>query len=218
MDIERERFNMVEQQIRPWNVLDTGVLDILHVVKRERFVPSAYQRLALADTEIPLAGSTGARMFAPRIEARVMQALNIKPHEKVFEVGTGSGHMAALLGVHADHVWTMEINPQQAEAARVNLDRAGVTNVVVQTGNGLEGLPALAPFDALLISGALAEVPAALLSQLRSGGRLLAFVGQAPAMQVQLISRDGDKFTTKVLFETVVESLIDSAAKPAFVF
>jgi len=219
MNIERARFNMVEQQIRPWNVLDLDVLDLLYVVKREHFVPPAYKHLAFADTEIPLdTAASATRMFAPRVEARVLQALAMKPHEKVLEVGAGSGYMAGLLGAHADHVWTIEIDPKQAETARANLDRAGITNVVVKVGNGLVGLLEHASFDVIMLSGALAAIPATLLAQLKSGGRLFAFVGSAPAMQAQLITRSGDQFKTTVVFETVVESLIDPAAGSTFTF
>lgn len=218
MNIERARFNMVEQQIRPWDVLDMDVLNLLHVVKRERFVPVAYKSLAFADTEIPLNEATGARMLVPRVEARILQSLKMKPHEKVLQIGTGSGYMAALLGAHADRVWSVEIDPGLAETARASLERAGVTNVTVRVGNGLVGLLEQASFDVIMISGAVAEIPQTLLSQVKPGGRLFAFVGTAPAMQARLLTRSGNQFKTTVLFETVVETLTDPAVASTFSF
>ena len=218
MNFEQARFNMIEQQLRPARVLDPDVLDVLFVVKREEFVPPAHRRLAFADTEIPLAGAAGARMFSPRIEALALQALAMRKHENVLEVGTGSGYMAALLGAHADHVWSMEIDPELAETARENLRRAGVTNVVVETGNGLSGLPNHAPYDAIMISGSVARVPQVLLGQLKPGGRLFAIEGAAPAMEAVLYSRAGDSFRRVAVFETVVAPLTDAEPAPAFAF
>lgn len=216
MNLEQARFNMVEQQIRTWEVLDTDVLDLLFVVKREDFVPAAYSRLAFADAEIPLAA--GACMLAPKIEAHALQALAMKKHENVLEVGTGSGYMAALLAAHADHVWSVEINPTLAATARENLRRAGIGNVAVEVGNGLAGLAQHAPFDAIMISGAVSEVPQALLDQLKPGGRLFAIVGEAPLMEAQLITRNGDRFDSVNLFETVTEPLQATGAPNRFAF
>lgn len=218
MNFELARFNMIEQQLRPGKVLDPDVLDVLHVVKREEFVPPALRRLAFADTEVPLAGKDGARMCAPIVEAHALQALAMKKHENVLEVGTGSGYMAALLGAHADHVWSVEIDPQLTDTARENLRRAGVTNVTVETGNGLAGLAAHAPFDAIMVSGSLARVPQALLDQLKPGGRLFAFEGAAPAMQAVLYRRNADGFSRVAVFETVVAPLRSAEPAPAFAF
>jgi protein-L-isoaspartate(D-aspartate) O-methyltransferase len=217
MNFEQARFNMVEQQLRPAKVLDPDVLDMLFLVKREEFVPAAHRRLAFADTEIPLGGAA-ARMFSPIVEARALQALAMKRHENVLEVGTGSGYMAALLGTHADHVWSIEIDAELADTARENLRRAGVTNVVVETGNGLSGLAAHAPYDAIMVSGAVAGVPQVLLDQLKPGGRLFAIEGAAPAMQAALYTRAGDAFRRVAVFETVVASLLDAEPAPAFAF
>jgi protein-L-isoaspartate(D-aspartate) O-methyltransferase len=218
MNFEQARFNMIEQQLRPGKVLDPGVLETLFVVKREEFVPPAHRRLAFADTQIRLEGGSGACMFAPIVEALALQALAMKKHENVLEVGTGSGYMAALLGVHADHVWSVEIDPQLAATARENLRRAGITNVVVETGNGLSGLPAHAPFDAIMVSGAVAEVPAVLLEQLKPGGRLFAIVGAAPAMAAMLYTRTEKGLQQRTVFETVVAPLRDAEPAPAFAF
>jgi len=218
MNFEQARFNMVEQQLRPGKVLDPDVLEVLFVVKREEFVPPAHRRLAFADTQIPLGGDAGACMLSPRVEAHALQALAMKKHENVLEVGTGSGYMAALLGVHADHVWSIEIDPRLAETARENLHRAGVTNVTVEVGNGLAGLPAHAPYDVIMVSGAVAATPRALLDQLKPGGRLFAIEGKAPAMEAVLYTRVGSEFRRLAVFETVVAPLRDGEPAPAFVF
>ncbi len=217
MNIEQARFNMVEQQIRPWNVLDPDALEVLISTRRELFVPPAYQDLAFADTEIPLGHD--AVMLAPVVEARILQAVKVKKHEKVLEIGTGSGYMAALLSAHAQQVWTLEIDSVLAETARVNLGRAGIGNVSVETGDGLGGLPAHAPYDVIVISGAVPEVPPELLSQLKVRGRLLAIVGAAPVMEARLITRlDEEKFSTVVQFETSVAPLRNALGGQAFVF
>jgi len=216
MNFEQARFNMIEQQLRPWKVLDEDVLDVLHVVKREEFVPPAHRRLAFADTEIVL--ENGAAMFAPKVEAHALQALAMKKHENVLEVGTGSGYMAALLGAHADHVWSVEIDATQAEAARENLRRAGVSNVVVEVGDGLAGLAARAPFDAIMVSGAVRKVPQVLLDQLKPGGRLFVFEGEAPAMEAVLYTRAGDGVRRVAVFETVVAELREAVPAQKFAF
>ncbi|MCF8184666.1 MAG: protein-L-isoaspartate O-methyltransferase [Polynucleobacter sp.] len=222
MNSEQARFNMIEQQLRPWEVLDPDVLDVLFLVKREEFVPPAHRRLAFADTELPLAAGSdsapAAAMLAPKVEAHALQALAMKKHENVLEVGTGSGYMAALLGAHADHVWSLEIDPQLAETARANLRRAGVTNVVVETGNGLAGLAAHAPYDAIMVSGAVRVVPKALLDQLKPSGRLFAIEGEAPAMQAVLYTRMGNEFHRLAVFETVVPFLRDAEPVSQFAF
>jgi protein-L-isoaspartate(D-aspartate) O-methyltransferase len=216
MNLEQARFNMIEQQIRPWDMVDSRVLDLLLIVKREAFVPAAYQDLAFADTELPLGHD--AVMLAPKIEAHALQALAMKPHEKVLEVGTGSGYMAALLGAHADHVWSLEIVPELAAAARENLRRYNVSNVTVATGDGLQGLAAQAPFDVIMVSGAVSAVPPELLAQLKVGGRLFAIVGEAPAMQAQLVTRVNDSsYSTVTQFETSTE-LLKAPAAQKFVF
>ena len=218
MNFEQARFNMVEQQLRPGKVLNPDVLEVLFVVKREEFVPPAHRRLAFADTQIPLGEADGARMFSPRVEAHALQALAMKKHENVLEIGTGSGYMAALLGAHADHVRSIEIDPQLADMARANLARAGVTNVVVEVGNGLAGSPAYAPYDAVMVSGAVPAVPQVLLDQLKPGGRLFAIEGAAPVMEAVLYTRVDQDFRRLSVFETVVDSLRDAAPAPAFVF
>ena len=217
MNLEKARFNMVEQQIRPWEVLDPDVLELLFVVRREEFVPVALRGLAFSDCEIPL--GHGATMLAPKIEAHALQAVQAKKHEKVLEIGTGSGYMAALLAAHADRVWTVELNPELAETARANLKRQGIENVVVETGNGSAGWPAHAPYDIIVVSASVPAVPAELLAQLKVGGRLFAIVGEAPAMTARLITRTGEAaFSDVGLFETSTAPLAEMPAKPRFAF
>ena len=217
MNIEQARFNMIEQQIRPWEVLDQQVLDLLFVVKREDFVPAAYRNLAFADMEIPLGG--GQVMLAPKIEAKLLQELGLTKTDKVLEIGTGSGYMAALLAARAEHVVSVELRPELLAFARENLERAGVANVTLAQADGTQGWVASAPYDAIVVSGSLPEVPVALLKQLRVGGRLAVVVGEAPVMEAQLITCTGEGvYHTVNLFETVVPALEGVAAKSGFSF
>jgi len=220
MNIEQARFNMIEQQIRPWDVLDAGVLELLAVVKREDFVPAAHKALAFMDTEIPLGDvSKGQVMLAPRLEARLLQELNVARHEKVLEVGAGSGFMAALLGHRAQRVVSMELDAALAEQAAANLKRAGVLNVTVLNQDGARGLAAEAPFDAIALSGSVEAVPEELLQQLKVGGRLAAIVGDEPVMRAQLFTRVSEKdFSTRILFDTVAPRLSGFARRNAFAF
>ena len=169
MNIEQARFNMIEQQIRPWEVLDQDVLNLLAIVKRENFVPAAYRNIAFADLEIPLPG--GERMLAPKIEARILQELAIHKGETVLEIGTGSGYMAALLAHRGRSVTTVEIAPELADFAKQNLAANGVTNVEVITGDGALGWNQGAPYDVICVSGGLPVIPQEFLEQLKIGGR-----------------------------------------------
>lgn len=217
MNVEQARFNMIEQQIRPWDVLDAGVLSLLAMVKREDFVPAAYRALAFVDTEVPL--PEGQCMLAPRVEARMLQEAQVQRHERVLEVGAGSGFMAALLGHRAQSVVTMENRPVLARMARENLRRALSSNVVVRDGDGAQGLPGEAPFDAIVLSGSVSSVPQALLEQLRPGGRLLAIVGQEPVMRAVRITRQPHGgYTTVELFDTVAPALDGFAPPTRFTF
>ena len=184
MNVEQARFNMIEQQIRPWGVLDAHVLDLLAAVRREDFVPPQHRALAFADLQIPLKDSeaavaAGQVMLEPRIEARLLQDLAVAKHEKVLEIGTGSGFMAALLGHRAQRVLTLEIDNALAQTAHANLQRAGVLNVEVRVADG--------PFDAILLSGSVAQLPEALLAMLKPGGRLMGIVGDDPIMRATLV-------------------------------
>lgn len=217
MNTEQARFNMIEQQIRPWEVLDPSVLSLLSVVRREAYVPEAQRDLAFADVELPL--GYGQSMLAPRVEARILQELAIKNTDKVLEIGTGSGYMAALLAAKAEFVYSVEIVPELVEFARANLKRAGVANVSVDLGDGAHGWPLYAPYDVIVLSGSTPVLPETIQQQLRIGGRLVAIVGEAPAMQVKLVTRTGeDAYTSITVFETVAAPLVNAQARSAFVF
>jgi len=216
MDMEQARFNMIEQQIRPWEVLDPEVLGLLAAVKREVFVPEALTLLAFADLELPI--GHGQAMLPPKIEARILQEVGVRNTDIVLEVGTGSGHMAALLASKAEYVYSVEIDPVLAETARRNLRHAGVANVSVETGDASQGWSGPSPYDVIVISGSLPELPDVFLQQLKLGGRLAAFIGEAPVMEAQLIIRTADKaFNTINLFETVVAPLT-TRKRQSFVF
>ena len=221
MDIEKARFNMIEQQIRPWEVLDPVVLGLLSVVKREAFVPAAHQDLAFADVELPIgnAANPSQTMLAPRVEARMLQELSVKNTDVVLEIGTGTGYMAALIAAKAQYVYTVEIDPDLAEMARNNLREAGVANANVQVGDGIQGWPARAPYDAIVLSASTPIVPEAILAQLKIGGRLVAVVGEAPVMQLQLITRiEENAYNTINVFETFVAPLVNAPQRDNFVF
>jgi len=206
MNIEQARFNMIEQQIRPWNVLDDEVLHLLSVVKREDFVPLAHKALAFVDMEIPL--GYGQCMLAPRLEARLLQDAEVRKHEKVLEIGAGSGYMAALLAHQAQRVISLEIDPDLVKMARANLQKAGVHNAEVRQFDGSVGAAAEAPFDLIVLSGSVAEVPQSLLAQLKVGGRLLGIVGEEPVMRVTRVTRKGEaEFKTEKLWDTVAPAL-----------
>ncbi|WP_294769132.1 protein-L-isoaspartate O-methyltransferase [uncultured Rhodoferax sp.] len=187
MNFAQARFNMIEQQIRPWNVLDAAVLELLSTVPREDFVPEAHKALAFADLEIPLPG--GQCMLAPRLEARMLQDLALQPHESVLEVGAGSGFMAALLSHRARQVLSVELLPELVELARSNLQKAGIRNVTVRQEDGAKLPAGEGTFDAIVLSGSVARVPHDLLQRLNVGGRLLAIVGEEPQMRATLITR-----------------------------
>ena len=192
MDMNQARFNMIEQQIRPWEVLDPQVLALLSTVRREDFVPLAHKALAFVDMEIPLGGAANQVMLAPRVQARLLQDVAVQPTDKVLEVGTGSGFMAALLAHQADSVLSLEIDAGLAKLAQANLQKAGVSNVTVRHADGSQGAAADGPFDVIVLNGSVAEVPAAVLQQLTLGGRLVAIVGQEPMMRATVITRTSE--------------------------
>ena len=217
MNLEQARFNMIEQQIRPWDVLDAHVLHLLSVVKREDFVPVAHKALAFVDMEVPLPG--GEVMLAPRVEARLLQDLGVQKHEKVLEIGAGSGYMAALLAHRAQRVITLEINADLASMARGNLQKAGVHNAEVRHLDGSRGVPAEGPFDVILISGSLAKVPPSLLAHLKTGGRLAAIIGDEPMMRATFATRLGEtQFRTVQPWDTVAPRLHNFPEPSRFTF
>ena len=192
MDMNQARFNMIEQQIRPWEVLDPQVLELLSTVRREDFVPLAHKALAFVDMEIPLGAAPNQVMLAPRVQARLLQDLAVQPSDKALDVGTGSGFMAALLANQAASVLSLEIDSGLAAQAQTNLQKAGVTNVTVRHADGSQGASADGPFDVIVLNGSVAEVPATLLQQLSVGGRLAAIVGQEPMMRATVITRNSE--------------------------
>ena len=224
MNTEIARFNMIEQQIRPWEVLDPAVLGLLSTVRREDFVPTAMRALAFVDTQVPLLSGQphGPCMLEPKVEARLLQELQVQRHEKVLEIGTGSGFMAALLSHRAMQVISLECRPALAQRARDNLQRSGIANVQVldvDAAAGAAGLVAEAPFDVILLSGSVAEVPAALLQQLKIGGRLAAVVGEEPVMRARIHTRVSDTaFSQSDLFDTVAPRLEGFAERTRFIF
>lgn len=189
-DVEQARFNMIEQQVRPWDVVDAAVLHLLTVIKREDFVPQPFKAMAFVDMALPLPGEQV--MLAPRLQARLLQDAAVQPTDKVLEIGTGSGFTTALLASQAQRVISLEINAELADLARANLQRANIHNAEVRCADGAQGAAEEAPFDVIFLGGSVAEVPHALLSQLKIGGRLVAIVGDEPIMHALLITRTSD--------------------------
>ena len=223
--LDQARFNMIEQQIRPWEVLDAQVLALLGRVKREDFVPAAHKALAFVDMELPLTHPAveDQVMLAPRVEARMLQDLLVQPTDKVLEIGTGSGYMAALLGSLAQRVVSLEIEPSLAETARSHLQQAGLSNVDVRVADAaadhFAACAADAPWDVIVLSGSVAEIPGELLSLLAPGGRLAAFVGQEPMMRATFVTRTGDAaFATSQPWDTMAPRLRHMPEPSAFRF
>lgn len=223
MNIEQVRFNMVEQQIRTWDVLDTDVLDLLHTLKRENFVPPAQREFALMDIEIPLssvaASASGEKMWTPKMEARIAQDVGLAGSEHVLEIGTGSGYLTGLLASRAGRVTSIEINPGLAKFATDNLARAGITNATIITGDGARGWKGQAPYDVIVFTGSMEVLPEEVFAQLKTTGKVFAIVGKLPVMNAQLVTVSGRGARhAKTLFETVVAPLANAARAPDFVF
>jgi protein-L-isoaspartate(D-aspartate) O-methyltransferase len=217
MDVERARFNMVEQQIRTWEVLDQAVLDLLYAVPREEFVPGEHRALAFSDLEIPI--GEGERMWQPKLEARVLQELAIRKTDRVLEVGTGSGYLTALLAQRAATVISVEMRPALAALGRRNLERHGVDNVVLEIGDASHGWEGHAPYDVIVLTGSTPVLPDAFVRSLNPGGRLFAVVGEAPAMKARLISCTAPgAWRTVDLFETVIRPLVNAEQPRRFRF
>ena len=216
MDIEQARFNMIEQQIRPWDVLDPSVLDALRQVPRERFVPEGYEDLAFADIQIPL--GNGEVMMEPRLEARLVQELALTPTDKVLEVGTGSGYMTALLARLAGQVVSVERHSEFSKRAGERLRELGIKNVVLETGDAGKGWPAADGFDGILLTGSVPEVPQAFIDSLRDGGRLVAVVGTAPVMEAVRMVKEQGKLVVTSLFDTILPPLANAVPPRRFVF
>jgi protein-L-isoaspartate(D-aspartate) O-methyltransferase len=216
MDFEQARFNMVEQQVRTWAVLDQNVLDLLLAVHRENFVPHAYRSLAFADLEIPL--GDGERMWTPKMEARVVQELDLKGSESVLEIGTGSGYLTALLSGRAREVTSVEVNARLLAEAQAHLAAAGVRNARLESGDGARGWGS-DTYDAIVLTGSTPVLDEGWVKQLKPDGRLFAVIGDAPVMKARLMrwSAPG-AIVHEDLFETVLRPL-ENAPQPArFVF
>jgi protein-L-isoaspartate(D-aspartate) O-methyltransferase len=221
MSVEQARFNMIEQQIRPWEVLDQEVLDLLYAVRREEFVPAAYRELAFSDLEIPLyeGAGEGERMMQPKLEARILQELAVRKHECVLEVGTGSGYLSALLAARAHHVYSVEINPRLKAFAEENLRRSGIENVTVELGDAAQGWQSHAPYDVIVLTGSTPVLPPSFIAQLKTGGRLFAVVGDPPVMEARLITCIGQGSHHAVdLFETCLAPLKNAMQPGRFRF
>lgn len=215
-DYEQARFNMVEQQIRTWEVLDQRVLDLLFAVKREEFVPPAYKALAFADLELPL--GNGARMWTPKMEARVIQELTLGTNDRVLEIGTGSGYLTALLASLSGDVTSVEIERALAGPAAERLARLGFSNVRVEVGDGARGF-GNATYDVIVLTGSTPLLPERFFEQLAPGGRLFAVVGEAPVMVARLVRVDAPGARVTIdLFETVVAPLVNALAPARFEF
>lgn len=217
MDFERARFNMVEQQIRPWEVLDTRVLDLLHRVKREDFVPPAYRALALADLEIPI--GLGEVMLSPKLEARILQEVAVSGRDRILEVGTGSGYMTALLASQGAHVYSVDVIDAFVHIAGERLKQHGISNVTLETGDAARGWDKHGPYDVIVLTGSEPVLAQSFQQSLAEGGRLFAVVGDAPVMDARLITCIGPgAFQTASLFETCIPPLRHAPQRVRFSF
>jgi len=217
MNIEQARFNMIEQQIRTWEVLDPAVLDLLFEVKRENFVPPEHRSLAFADLEVPL--GHGESMMQPKVEARILQELAVQPHEAVYEVGTGSGYLTALLAKRARDVTSAEIHGDFTARARTSLAAAGIANVTLLEGDSARAPLSELPFDVIVLTGSTPVVAQAFLDRLKPGGRLFAIVGDLPVMKAVLVRQPvAGSFQHTELFETLVKPLVNAPQPARFRF
>lgn len=217
MNFEQARFNMIEQQIRPWDVLNTDILDLMASLPREQFVPEGYRELAYADISVPL--NDKHAMMPPRVEARILQALKIRADDKILEVGTGSGFLTALLAKSGQHVYSVDISPELSAQAQANLDKQNIKNVTLEVGDASKGWSKYAPYDVIVITGAMAEFPTAFLDSLQRAGRVFTIVGTAPVMEAKLFTRIGEsELREEALFETDVPLLENAEPAPQFLF
>lgn len=217
MDLAQARFNMVEQQIRTWGVLDETVLDLLFEVKREHFIPAKWRELAFVDMETPI--KQGVTSLPPKVEARIAQELHIQANDKILEVGTGCGYLTALLAKLGRHVYSVDIDAELTALARENLVREGIENVTLETGDAAQGWSGHAPYDVIVLTGSLPVLPEVFAKQLATGGRLFAIVGDAPVMRANLYVKGEDgKLAGRTIFDTVVRPLKNALQPERFVF
>lgn len=217
MNIEKARHNMIEQQIRPWDVIDQRVLDLLQRIPREDFVLPEYRSLAFTDMELPI--GCDQVMMEPKLEARMLQSLAIKPDDRVLEIGTGSGYVTAMLAALASEVTSVEIEPALQQQAERNLTTKGIGNVTLHQGDAANGWQDGQPYNVIVVTGSLPALPKTLKDNLQVGGRLFAVVGSAPVMTAQLITRiNSNEWREESLFETVVPPLRNSQVTEKFEF
>ncbi len=218
MNAEQARFNMVEQQVRPWDVLDPKVLDLLETLPRERFVPKGYEELAYADIEIPL--GHGERMLAPKVVGRLLQAVALDDSDTVFEVGTGSGYVTALLAKGAREVESVDLHADFLDTARANLEAVGLAgNVTLDQRDAAQGTGTDKLYDVIILTGSVPVLPEAFHHALQRGGRLVAVVGESPVMEAMLITRTGDdEWSEEALFEIEIPPLRNAPAPRHFTF
>lgn len=216
-DWNQARFNMIEQQIRPWDVLDPAVLDLLFRVHRENFVPPTHRNLAFVDMEIPI--GHGEVMLSPKLEARMLQELAIQAGDVILEVGTGTGYITALLASLGGHVFSVDIQAEFTRLAGSNLTENGVRNITLETGDAARGWPARGPYDAIVLTGSLPVLPDVFAESLKPGGRMIAVIGEAPAMEARLITRSATGAVSATsLFETAIRPLLNAPQREKFVF
>ncbi len=216
-NIELARFNMVEQQIRPWDVLDTQILDLMEAMPREAFVPAGYENVAYADIDIPIAHSEV--MLAPKYVGRMLQALNMRECDIALEVGCGTGYVTALLSKTCRKVFSVDIHQDFVDTASANLKAQEIDNASLETGDAAQGWDAHGPYDLIFISGSIPELPEAFQKSLNRGGRLVAIIGDGPVMQATLITRSAvDEWREERLFETEIKPLVNAAKPNRFVF
>jgi protein-L-isoaspartate(D-aspartate) O-methyltransferase len=217
LDVERARFNMVEQQIRTWEVLDPRVLDLLHHVRREDYVPAQHRALAFADLELPI--GHGEKMLAPKMEARMLQELALREGDRVLEVGTGTGYMTALLASLCQHVTSVDIITEFTRSAADRLSANHIANVTLDTGDAARGWDRHAPYDAIVLTGSVPVLPDGFAKSLKPGGRLLAVVGEPPVMEAKLVTCvAAGAYNAVGLFETCIAPLKNAPQPERFVF
>lgn len=217
LDIELARNNMLEQQIRPWDVLDQRVLDVIKQVPREHFVPEQYKNLAFSDMQVPI--NEDQMMMEPKLEARLLQTLQIEPKDRILEIGTGTGYMTACLARLGNEVVTVDIDPELSRQAQQSLAGQGIENVAFQVGDASESWGRDGEFDVIAITGSLPEPPESYKQQLRNNGRLFVIEGDGPLMEAKLITRIGKSdWSIESLFETFLPALVNTGNTDAFVF
>ena len=217
MNFEQARSNMIEQQIKPWDVPNQSVLDLISEIHREDFMPDEYKRLALADTRIPLAH--GQVTMTPKVEARLLQALEIKPEDEILEIGTGCAYLTALLAKSGHHVLSIDIHPEFTEEARVKLQQHDIHNVTLESGDAVHGWQQSSPYDVIVFTGSVPFLEDCIQQQLKPGGRLCVITGQSPAMEARLITRISEyDWRDKVLFETDLPELEGAVQVEPFKF